>query len=107
MGGFNNNPYVAQFKSALRKLLVKQQVSSSAASNCADSDISGAIFELKWSKRTSPMDDQRFECLESEPTLTMAADVAFSACRITLSTTLVAMSCDGLFTKHPGSNVLN
>ena len=78
MGGFNNNPNVAQFKSALRKLLVKQQVSSSAASNCADSDISGAIFELKWSKRTSPMDDQRFECLESEPALTMAADVTFS-----------------------------
>jgi hypothetical protein len=65
MGGFNNNPNVVQFKAALRKLLVKQQISASPAANCADSSISGAIFELKWSKRTSPLDDERFQQTES------------------------------------------
>ena len=61
MGGFNNNPNVIHFKAALRKLLVKQQISASTAANCADSSVSGAIFELKWSRRTSAIDNNRFE----------------------------------------------
>ena len=71
MGGFNNNPNVTQFKSALRKLLVKQQVSTSQSAHCQDSDISGAIFQLKWSKRVSPINDNRFE-VKSEAASTEA-----------------------------------
>ena len=38
LGGFNNNPTVVQFRSALRKLLAHANVSISLSSNCIPKD---------------------------------------------------------------------
>lgn len=54
MGGFSNNPNTVQFKSALKKLLVKLSIQSSKSANTAfDEDTISSVFALKWSKRTS------------------------------------------------------
>ena len=37
-GGFNNNPDVAMFKSALRSLLVKSDITPSPSANCLELD---------------------------------------------------------------------
>ena len=37
-GGFNNNPDVAMFKSALRSLLVKTDITPSPSANCLELD---------------------------------------------------------------------
>lgn len=57
MGGFNNNPNVVQFGSALKKLLVKQSINPSKNANSLDFGSQSSIFALKWSKRTSPVAD--------------------------------------------------
>ena len=82
MGGFNNNPTVVQFKSAVRKLQAKQAVSSSTSSNSLDSGSSSGVFSLEWSKRSSPINppssielsDHLLEQLESLPNSSLFAD---------------------------------
>ena len=54
MGGNNNNPNVNQFMSALKKLIVKQEVNASQNANALAMEGSTSVFALKWSKRTSP-----------------------------------------------------
>ena len=50
--GFNNNPDIRQFKSALRKILLRASVMASKHSNCMlfEEDASSTIFSLKWTK---------------------------------------------------------
>ena len=53
--GNNNNPNVLQFKSAMKKVLLRASVTASRYSNCMsfDPDTSPPIFSLKWSKNRS------------------------------------------------------
>ena len=53
-GGFNNNPDVNQFKSAIRKILLCA-ITASKHSNCLllEDDQSPPIFSLKWTKNRS------------------------------------------------------
>ena len=53
--GSNNNPNVLQFKSAMKKVLLRASVTASRYSNCMsfDPDTSPPIFSLKWSKNRS------------------------------------------------------
>ena len=55
MGGFNNNPSVTHFRSALKRLLCKQSISASQYANCLDSGSTGSVFKLEWSNRRSPL----------------------------------------------------
>ena len=57
--GFNNNPDIRQFKSALRKILLRGSVVASKHSNCMlfEADVSSPIFSLKWTKNRSSMDE--------------------------------------------------
>ena len=53
--GFNNKPDIRQFKSALRKILLRASVVASKHSNCMlfEADVSSPIFSLKWTKNRS------------------------------------------------------
>ena len=54
--GNNNNPNVLQFKSAMKKVLLRASVTASRYSNCMfDPDTSPPIFSLKWSKNRSSL----------------------------------------------------
>ena len=55
MGGCNNNPTASQFRSALRRLLCKQQVTASQSANVSNTDLdtTEGLFMLSWSKRCS------------------------------------------------------
>lgn len=55
--GFNNNPNVVQLVSSLRRILLRNAISSGRHSNCQllESEPVGSIFSLKWSKRRSPL----------------------------------------------------
>ena len=58
--GFNNNPNVIQFKSTLRKLLLKNAITSSKYANCMTFEEScSPIFSLKWSKTRAPLINHR------------------------------------------------
>lgn len=52
MGGHNPNPNVVQLKVALRRLLVKQSVTSSITSNTLDSDSSTGLFALDTNRKS-------------------------------------------------------
>ena len=66
--GNNDNPNVLQFKSALKKIVLRASVTASKYSNCLtfDADTSPPIFSLKWSKNRSPLSKERTEEDESE-----------------------------------------
>jgi hypothetical protein len=56
--GFNSNPDVRQFKSSLKRILLRNSiVTSSRNANCLTLEkvSSGSIFSLKWNKRSSPI----------------------------------------------------
>ena len=53
MGGHNNNPDGIQLKSAIRKLLAKQYVVASTASNCLASGTNSGVF-ARDCKRKAP-----------------------------------------------------
>ena len=57
--GFNNNPDVVQFKSALRKILLRNSIVGSKYSNCLtfEQESAGSIFSLKWTRRRAPLMD--------------------------------------------------
>ena len=48
--GFNNNPNVIQFSTAMKQILLKNAISTSIAANCMalDDDYIGSVFEIKW-----------------------------------------------------------
>lgn len=46
-GGFNNNPNVVQFQSALKGLLVKQEVSPSSQANCIEIDADNILVQSR------------------------------------------------------------
>ena len=56
-GGFNNNPNVIQFRTALKLILIKNSILVSSKGNCLcfESKSIGSLFSLKWSKRRSPL----------------------------------------------------
>ena len=64
--GFNNNPDIRQFKSALKKILLRASVVSSKYSNCMffEEDVSSPVFSLKWTKNRSSIGE--FSELEAE-----------------------------------------
>ena len=61
MGGWNNNPDGIQLKSAIRKLLAKQYVVASTASNCLDSGTNSEVFALDC-KRKAPVGEEAELC---------------------------------------------
>ena len=58
--GFNNNPTVTQFKSALKRILLHAAIVVSSNANCMffETDTSPAVFSLKWSKSRSAMSEE-------------------------------------------------
>jgi len=61
MGDCNNNPDGIQLKSAIRKLLAKQYVVASTASNCLDSGTNSGVFALD-RKRKAPVGEEAELC---------------------------------------------
>lgn len=63
--GFNNNPDIVQFKSSLRKILLRNSIIGSKHANCLtfENESAGSIFSLKWNKRNAPA----FEVEEMTP----------------------------------------
>ncbi|KAL1513577.1 hypothetical protein ABEB36_002972 [Hypothenemus hampei] len=56
--GFNNNPNVIQFRSAVRQILLKNAISTSPNANCnaIDNDAIGSIFPIKWNYKKKIVD---------------------------------------------------
>lgn len=69
-GGYNNNPDVINFKSAMRALLVKSDISPSPNANCVELDTSGtgSIFmnAISKKKNKTPSDEDVEEDFEDE-----------------------------------------
>ena len=57
--GSNNNPDIRQFKSALRKILLRASVVASKHLNCMlfEADVSSPIFSLQRTKNRSSLDE--------------------------------------------------
>ncbi|XP_050064548.1 uncharacterized protein LOC126553424 [Aphis gossypii] len=54
--GNNNNPNVVELKTSLRKMLLKNAISSSYAANCmAFDNTSESIFEIRWRKKSKDL----------------------------------------------------
>lgn len=51
--GYNNNPNVIEFRTAMKKLLLKNSVSASYSANCIlmDSASTESVFEIRWAKK--------------------------------------------------------
>ena len=60
--GFNNNPNVIQFKSSLKRILLRNSIIGSKYANCEafDSNSVGSVFSLKWNKHSSPIEEVDF-----------------------------------------------
>lgn len=56
-GGWNNNPDAQQFASALKALLVKNEITPSSSANCLELEPSHSSFVKFCSKKTSPDSD--------------------------------------------------
>lgn len=56
-GGFNNNPNVLQFKTALKQIMMRNSIMSSNRANVVtfDETYTGSIFSFKSAKRKSPL----------------------------------------------------
>ena len=54
MFGFNNNPNVLQFRSAIKRLVCEQAVEASKAANVLDCESTPGVFKLEW--RRSPIE---------------------------------------------------
>lgn len=61
--GFNNNPDVDQFRSALKSLLMKQEITPSSKNNCLELDESTISCQ---SKKMSKKDDKESVAAENE-----------------------------------------
>ena len=61
--GFNNNPDVRQFKSSLKRILLRNTIVGSKHSNCIafETQSIGSVFSIKWSKRSSPVQPEIHE----------------------------------------------
>ena len=61
--GNNNNPDIVQFRSALKKILLRASITASKYANCIsfDNDDSPPIFSLKWTKNRSTLSEQRID----------------------------------------------
>ena len=59
-GGWNNNPNVMQFKWALRRILMRNSISTSSTGNCTDIEESRRepLFEICW-KRSQQLQPQQ------------------------------------------------
>ncbi|XP_022183169.1 uncharacterized protein LOC111042780 [Myzus persicae] len=54
--GNNNNPNVVELKTSLKKMLLKNAISSSYAANCmAFDNTSESIFEIRWRKKSKDL----------------------------------------------------
>ena len=55
--GFNNNPDIRQFKSSLKKILMRNSIIGSNKANCLifEDHSNGSVFSLKWNKRNAPL----------------------------------------------------
>jgi len=54
--GNNNNPNVVELKTSLKKMLLKNTISSSYAANCmAFDNTSESIFEICWRKKSKDL----------------------------------------------------
>ena len=55
--GFNNNPDIRTFKSALKRILLRASIVASKHANCItfEEEASSPIFSLKWSKSRTPL----------------------------------------------------
>lgn len=64
--GFNDNADVGQFKSSLKRILLRNSIVASKSANCVtfDDHSHGSVFSLKWKRRISPIDTNRQLSLE-------------------------------------------
>ena len=57
--GFDNNPDIRQFKSTLKKILLRVSITGSKNANCLNVDVDDSaqtpIFSLKWTRKRTPM----------------------------------------------------
>jgi hypothetical protein len=69
--GFNNNPDVIQFKSAMRRLVMHNSIAPSRHANCAVMERTPdlCLFNLKWSRRRTPVQDIPAIELQQQPFL--------------------------------------
>ena len=59
LNGFNNNPDLQQFKSAIKRILLRASVTGSKYGNCENFDsVSSPIFALTWKRKRSPLCDK-------------------------------------------------
>ena len=58
--GFNNNPDIRQFKSSMKKILLRNSIIASNRANCLmfEDHSNGSVFSLKWNKRNAPLFNQ-------------------------------------------------
>ena len=67
-GGFDNNPDVLQFKSALRALLVKTDITPSLRANCLELDADSRVYELKPKAKTPQCTSESMDTPVNEAT---------------------------------------
>ena len=55
--GYNNNPDVRQFKSSLKRILMRNTILGSKKANCLtfEPQSCGSVFSLKWNRRNAPL----------------------------------------------------
>lgn len=73
-GGYNNNPDVVQFRTALKSLMVKTEVSPSSTANCLELENDSEILMRPKAKKPAAAEDDSEEC-ESIETMTIDIDL--------------------------------
>lgn len=61
--GYNNNPNVIEFRTAMNKLLLKNSASTSYSANCIlmDSTSTESVFEIRWAKKKVTECEENFD----------------------------------------------
>lgn len=69
--GFNNNPDVIQFKSAMKRLIMHNSIAPSRHATCAvmERTFDLYLFSLKWSRHRTPVQDISAIELQHQPFL--------------------------------------
>lgn len=67
--GFNTNPTVRQFKSSLKRILLRNTIVGSRHANCTtfEPQSIGSVFSVKWSRRSAPVQCQNETDIDEIP----------------------------------------
>lgn len=75
--GFNNNPDASQFKSALKSLLVKSDITPSSSANCLELEPNSCTVMLKSNRKSRDTSEESIEetnYSDQQPTLVALSD---------------------------------